>query len=103
MRPTSKFCLTVNLQQKVNELRSWTDQLENLESFSTDNELVFVDCWAVAELMLNRIRDILQRTCEFVVAEAMGQAEAFCKDMDVVLAVRAGGTVRNPITVKSRV
>ena len=76
------------LQQRLNEIRIWSERIRNFEkTYTTDNGLFFLDCAGIQELLLPKLGSIFKELCTFVADESRNLAESFSHEMEVALDV----------------
>ena len=76
------------LQQKLNEIRQWTEKVRQFDpSYATDNGIFYLDCAGVQEYVVPKLGEIYEALCVFIVEESMSLAKAFCSEMKTVLSV----------------
>ena len=76
------------LQQKLTELRQWSEKVRNFDRyFQTTNGLFFVDCSHIHDNLLPRLKDIYDELITFVAEEARSLANSFCDDMKLIISV----------------
>ncbi|XP_069111191.1 dynein heavy chain domain-containing protein 1-like isoform X1 [Argopecten irradians] len=74
------------IEQRLTELRQWSERIRNFDkSFCTENNLFYIDCIAIHEVLLPRLNDIYQEVVTFVAEEAKTLATSFCEEMEEVL------------------
>ncbi|XP_033761426.1 dynein heavy chain domain-containing protein 1-like [Pecten maximus] len=74
------------IEQRLTELRQWSERIRNFDkSFSTENNLFYIDCMAIHEVLLPRLNYIYQEVVTFVAEEAKTLATSFCEEMEEVL------------------
>ena len=76
-------------QQKLTELRQWSEKVRNFDrNFISENGMFFLDCSAIHEGLLPRLNDIYQELITFVADEAKNLAANFVDEMKVIAKVR---------------
>ena len=76
------------MQQKLNEIRQWTEKVRQFDpSYATDNGIFYLDCAGVQEYVVPKLGEIYEALCVFIVEESMSLAKAFCSEMKTVLSV----------------
>ena len=86
----SIFTYSLSLfQQKLNELRQWTDKVRAFDkTYTTENGLFFLDCVEIHNMLVPRLTQIFQELCDFISEEAFNISKKFQKDIDAALDVR---------------
>lgn len=76
------------MQQKLNDIRSWSEKVKIFErNFTTENGLFYVDCLAVHDYLIPRLNDIYTEVGMFVAEEATTLANNFCDEMKETIEV----------------
>ena len=84
----SIFQISLFYQQKLTELRQWSEKVRNFDrSYITENGMFYIDCSAIHEGLLPRLNDIYQELITFVGDEARSLAKSFAEEMNVILKV----------------
>jgi hypothetical protein len=82
------FSAILFLQQKLTELRNWSEKVRNFDrNFISENGMFFVDCSAIHEGLLPRLNDIYQELITFVADEAKSLAANFMDEMRLITKV----------------
>lgn len=75
-------------QQKLNTIRGWTDRVRSMDAHHvTENRLIFVNCQALQEHLVQRLSTSFRQLISFVIKEAVTIGKDFVREMREILKV----------------